>query len=528
MRALAIILSGLAISLLAAAASSDNSCLVNLKLTDAATGSVVPGLVQIRNADGKLVELPTLLSRGFGLEPGTAIHEWHVVAGPVQLGLPRGSYQLKALSGLETELAEQTLDLTGSTAEITVPLHRFYDAAAAGLRSANTHLHLKKLSRGQADRYLTEVPRADGLDVLFLSYLERAIENLEYTSNKYTQADLDRLSTSEMRLGNGEEHRHNFLPQNQGYGHVMLLNIPELIQPVSIGPGITKQGTDGLPLRQGIEKARSLGGTIVWCHNQWGLEDIPNWVMGRLQANNIFDGGTHGSFKHSFYRYLNIGLHVPFSTGTDWFMYDFSRVYVPAKERISPEEWLKLLVAGKSWITNGPLIEFTVDGKTPGEIVDLKAAGEVKLHARIIGRVDFQRLELVRNGVVEKTAPSRRDGGHFVAELDEPLRLDAPAWLALRTPPPPVKTDPEFQQPVPKNELGCDLFGHTSAVYVQIAGRKPFDVETAKGLLTEMLDSQRFIEEHALFADDTERTSVLMTYDEAIAKLRKEIGETQP
>ena len=49
-----------------------------------------------------------------------------------------------------------------------------------------------------------------------------------------------------------------------------------------------------MPLKAGIEKAQSFGSKIIWCHNQWGLEDIPSWVMGRLHANNIFDGGTHG------------------------------------------------------------------------------------------------------------------------------------------------------------------------------------------------------------------------------------------
>ena len=35
----------------------------------------------------------------------------------------------------------------------------------------------------------------------------------------------------------------------EGFGHVMLLNILKRIEPVSIGPGIMKEGTDGIPLR---------------------------------------------------------------------------------------------------------------------------------------------------------------------------------------------------------------------------------------------------------------------------------------
>jgi hypothetical protein len=94
-------------------------------------------------------------------------------------------------------------------------------------------------------------------------------------------------------------------------------------------PGIMKEGTDGIPLQRGIRTAREDGATVIWCHNTFGHEDIPNWVSGLLHAQNIFDGGDHGTYEDTFYRYLNVGMKVPFSTGTDWFIYDFSRVYLP-------------------------------------------------------------------------------------------------------------------------------------------------------------------------------------------------------
>lgn len=503
-------------------------CRLTIELVDSVSGKPLPGLAQIHDAAGKRLPLDELLSRGFGLEPGPAIHDWSVLPSKATVQVPQTKLKLLAFSGLETERAEISLDLTGrEQAEVRVPLVRFYDAHARGMRSANTHLHLKQLSREQADRYLTEAPQGDGLDVVFLSYLERAIADLEYTSNKYTLADLHRLSHQGTQFGNGEEHRHNFTEQGQGYGHVMFLNIPELIQPVSIGPGITKQGTDGLPLKMGIEKAQSFGSKIIWCHNQWGLEDIPSWVMGRLHANNIFDGGTHGSYKHSFYRYLNAGLKVPFSTGTDWFIYDFSRVYVPAREKLTPEQWLDVLAQGRSTISNGPLLEFRVNDRGVGETVDLPATGKVSIDARAVGRVDFQRIELLRNGEVIRAVSSRHNSGHSVAEMKFDLDVSGPCWLALRTPPPPVKNDPEFQTPVPKNEYGCDLFGHTSAIHVTLAGHAHFDITAAQSLLKEMRESRHFIVEHAIFANDAERDRVLAVYDEAIVTFKRRIEEVK-
>ncbi len=186
----------------------------------------------------------------------------------------------------------------------------------------------------------------------------------------------------------------------------MFLNIKELIQPVSIGPGIMKLGTDGLPIQRGIDTARGDGATVVWCHNDWGLEDLANWATDRIDAQNIFDGGIHSSYKQSFYRYLNAGIDVPFSTGTDWFMYDFSRVYVAAGKYVTPAQWLAALSSGKTYITNGPLLEFTVNGHGPGITIDIGNGKPLKFEARSWGRHDLKRLELIKNGNVVDSGPS--------------------------------------------------------------------------------------------------------------------------
>jgi hypothetical protein len=542
-----------------AAAADAPTCALTIELTDAATGEPLPGVISLRDEAGKRVSVPELLRRGLGVEEQFAIHDWHVLPGPTRVTVPRATLKLKALHGLETEFGEAMLDLGGKEeAIVRIRLKRFYNAHARGLQSANTHVHLQKVSLKESDRYLLEVARAENLEVVYISYLERAEADLEYTSNKYSLADLRKLTErsrgspgstkGEPKSGhahphphphphphatefdNGQEHRHNFAGFGEGYGHVMLLHLPELIQPVSIGPGITKQGTDSPPLARGIDTARGLGSTIIWCHNQWGLEDIPNWLGGKLHANNIFDGGTHGSYRHSFYRYLNAGLKVPFSTGTDWFIYDFSRVYVVADEGqvignkyLSSEEWLKHLAAGRSFITNGPLLEFTVDGRRLGDTLDLKGPGKLKIAGRALGRLDFERIELVQNGQVVKTADSRASGGHFAAALDIELPVDAPCWLALRTPPPSAPRDAEFQRKTPLNEYGRELFAHTSAIYVNLAGRGVFDAAAGGSLLEEMKTSREFIRGNAKFANDQERDGVLRVYDDGIRRMQQKI-----
>ncbi|MBI3467300.1 MAG: CehA/McbA family metallohydrolase [Planctomycetes bacterium] len=502
------------------------TCKLTIELVDADSGKPLAGLVRLEHAEGQPVPLEGLVSRGLGLGDGSPISRWSVVLERDTVNVPREKLSLEAVQGLETELARVSLDPSDQDqVTVKIPLRRFYRPGLKGYRSANTHLHLMKLPRDQADRYLREIPRADGLDIVFLSYLERAGDDREYISNRYTKADLQSLSASAILFGNGEEHRHNFTAQGEGYGHVMLLDIQKLVQPVSIGPGIMKQGTDGIPMQRGIDTARGDGATVLWCHNNWGMEDVPNWVSGRLDAQNIFDGGTHGSYKDSFYRYLNAGLRVPFSTGTDWFLYDFSRAYVHSPGPLSVQSWLRALAAGKSYITNGPFLELSVSGKDLGEVVSLPNAGNVQITGRAVGRVDFQRVELVQNGRVVHSAGSRSRAGHFVAEISLSLKVTEPCWLALRIPPPPIPEDPQLQAAVPLNELGQPLFAHTSPIYVELGGKAVFDPAVAKDLLAEVERNRSLIAQEALFANDDERAAVLDVHTRAIETLRQRLGQ---
>ena len=500
-------------------------CQVRLTLQDESGGGV-SGMVRVTDADGNPLRPSGLLSRGLGLDEDLPIANWYVLSGPATVELPQSRLKLEAVSGIETEAARFDVDLTGRAAQaVTIRIPAFADLRADGYRSANTHLHLQKISREQADRYLREVPAADRLDGLFLSYLERAGADREYVSNRYTRDDLEELTQqSNVLFGNGEEHRHNFTGFGEGYGHVMLLDINELVLPVSIGPGIMKTGTDGTPLQRGIDAARRDEATVIWCHNRWGLEAPANFVTGRVHALNIFDGGVHGSFKDSFYRFLNAGLRVPFSTGTDWFMYDFSRVYVRCREPFTIENWLDGLAAGRSFITNGPLLELSIDGLQPGDTVKTTTPRRVEVRGTAAGRIDFERIELIQNGRVVHRADSTTAGGHFEATLSFDLNLDKPCWLALRTPPPPVKDDPDLQTPVPQNEFGRDLFAHTSPVYVEVGGRPHFDEDTARELLAEMTASIKTIADRGNFADEQERQRVLDVYHDGIARLRQKLA----
>ena len=482
-------------------------CKLKVTLTEEGSGVELPGLIRV-TPEGReeALELPGLFHRARG---------WHTLPPSAEIAVPRTRLRIEALHGLETEKTERSWDLSGKNrAEIQLPLRRIYDPRAKGLKSGNTHLHLMNVTFRDAERYLREVPLGDGLDLLFVSYLRRMPDEARYTTNGFTRRDLERLSGDGIVLGWGEEHRHNFGRGEQGYGHVMLLNLLKLIRPVSIGAGIMGAGTDGRPLQTGIVQARADGGTVIWCHNANGLEDIPNWMAGQVDAQNIFDGGAESEYDETYYRYLNLGLKTPFSTGTDWFMYDFARVYVPLEGPVTEPEWLKVLSQGRSYITNGPFLELDAGGRQPGSTVSLAGKETVRVRGRGVGRLDFTALELIVNGRVVHSVSSRPSGDHFVADLDFPLEVSEPGWVALRIP-----------RELPDNELARPLFAHTSPVYLQLEDRSVFQPEVARSLLSEMEESVAKIRSRASFSSARDRESVLRVYREGIRILNRRLAD---
>src|SRR5262245_30537388 len=324
-------------------ARPDEPAKLRLRLVDAKTGNAVAGVVRV-TAQGREnpVELPGLYPRLRGLKVPPAVAGWHVVpAAGADTTLPRAQVRVEAFSGLETGVAKLEADLRkDAPQELVLKLDAVFRPEEHGLVAGNTHLHLMKLTVKDADEYLRQIPAADGLRVMFISYLERHKDDADYITNRYPICDLPAFKATGVLFNNGEEHRHNFGSHGEGYGHVMFLNIKSLVKPVSLGPGITGGGDDDRALRPGIDDAKKQGGTVIWCHNGFGFEDVLSAISGRLDALNVFDGSRRGSFDDPYYRYLNIGVRMPISTGTDWFLYDFSRVYAKVTGKLSVTAWL--------------------------------------------------------------------------------------------------------------------------------------------------------------------------------------------
>ena len=76
-----------------------------------------------------------------------------------------------------------------------------------------------------------------------------------------------------------------------------------------------------------------------------------------------------------------------------------------------------------------------------------------------------------------------------------------------------------------KNELDRQLYAHTSPVYVDLAGKRVFDVEAARLMLRRLEEAKEEIRARGKFGGDAARDKILAIYDETAKDLVKRIGQ---
>lgn len=188
-----------------------------------------------------------------------------------------------------------------------------------------------------------------------------------------------------------------------------------------------------------------------------------------IDINNSYDGAVP-----LWYRLLNCGFRLPATAGTDCFLNRIrsrlpgsDRVYVRIPGEFTYDAWIEGLRAGRSFVTNGPILELIVEGsKRPGDTLELGAPREVEVVAKAWSQFPLDRVELLSSGkVIAKGDPKNglidgkpKDG--LADVFTQRVRLDSTGWLALVASGPPHADHP-----------AGNVYAHTNPVYVTIAGR---------------------------------------------------------
>ncbi len=135
-----------------------------------------------------------------------------------------------------------------------------------------------------------------------------------------------------------------------------------------------------------------------------------------------------------WYRVLNVGVPLGLSAGTDIMLNLYRtmavgtmRVYTQTGDAVNWPTHFEALKAGRSFVTNGPMLEFTVNASRPGEATP---SGNATWNLDVHSAAPFSRIEILVNGepVWSETGLDEPGSRHFEGQLD----LPAGGWVAAR------------------------------------------------------------------------------------------------
>jgi TolB protein len=450
-------------------------------------------------------------------------------AGRAVLTVPAGTVRVEISRGPEWRVQTHMVQIdAGRTRTLRVPLRRLTDLRARGWYAGDLHVHMNYGGAYRNDpARLAFQARAEDVHVV-----ENLIVNKEgrVPDVGYFRPGPDPASDSTTLVLHDQEYHTSF------WGHVGLLGLRRHL----ILPGYTAYAGTAMATLQPTNSrvsdlARAQGALAGYVHPYDAYPDpgdttralthaLPvDVALGKVdyyEALGFVDDPM--ATARVWYQLLNCGFRLPAGAGTDA-MANFAslrgpvgmnRVYVRSGGRLEHARWLGALKAGRSFATNGPLLELTVDHRGLGEEIALpEGGGEVTARIRLRSNVPVDHLEVVRNGEVVHRVPLAGDRTSAVATVRLPVERSG--WLLLR-----ARSDRAIY-PV----LDLYPYATTSPIYLTVGGRAARSRSDAEYFVAWIDRMRGAVEAHREWNTEEEKRDALEMLGKARAEFERRAGE---
>jgi hypothetical protein len=473
------------------------------KIVDSSSQEPISARIYLQDDQDKWIYVESADPRGTALPyreqwvpmPGSIEKHTTVSAHPFKVELKPGSYTLTIERGKEYLPARFQLDVTGARQERTFPLQRFADYGAQGWYSGETHVH----------RRISELP-----NVMLAEDLNVAFPVTFWTTESDRAPD---LSPSLLRrqgpspFGDRVDHgphpiridpTHVILPRNTEYEIFSVGKKPHVLGAVFILNHQTRFDQTMPPVAEIAKQAHQEGALLDLDKHSWPwalmLVPVANIDLFELSNNSVWrtqfgfrtasvsppeymkiemhEGGMTewGWIRYgleTYYALLNCGFPLKPTAGTASGVHPvplgYSRVYVHIEGAFSVDKWLEGLKRGRSFVTNGPLLDAKLNGQYPGSTFVSDDEMTLELDGSAAYGQAIDRFEWIVNGEVVSTfQPPRTNQSKrppFLYEMqNQTIKIQSSGWVALRA--------------IHQSETGRVQFAHTAPWFVEIKGSK--------------------------------------------------------
>ncbi len=406
--------------------------------------------------------------------------------GTATLEVPAGKVLVDVMKGPERVPVRRTVTVAaGSTVDLTVslPARHWTDGPARTWVSGDVHVHMNYAGTYR-NTPANLALQAAGEELSLVNDLivnkEQRIPDIAYAGH-----GLDAASRSDALILHGQEFHTSY------WGHLGLLGLQgHLLLPGYAGYPNTAAASLYPANAQVADLAHANGALVGYVHPfeedptplthpvHTDADELPvDVALGKVDYMEILGFSDHQATAGVWYRLLNLGFHIPAAGGTDA-MADYAmlrgpvgmnRTYVSVPNGpLDYKVWLANLKAGRSFATNGPLLEFTLGGLPLGQTLALDAAGDVAFTAHVRSIVPLDIAQVVCNGKV--IAEVALDAERKEGTLTGTLPVGGSGWCLLRA----------FTRKAEYPVLDNFVYATTSPVYVSIAGQAPRSSEDAR------------------------------------------------
>jgi hypothetical protein len=467
------------------------STFVQFRIRDADTDKPLPVRVEVTDQQNRFYWTP-LRGPSYPLERekvGWRTPLWEFQPGPyfyidghADLGVEPAGKIARVYHGFEYRPVDVPVPAGG---KVEARLARWINMRERGWYSGQTHIHTTDAGIPvQFSEFWPLISRAEDLGVSYILTLKGEWDTHAVYADEYPMGVVSSVSTPSHIIAYGEEYRSN------PYGHLALLGLDRLIEPISSGAVGELAGADYPPNAFVLDAALAMGATTVGAHfGNYILEDKPirsRWpstgfempvdvALRKIQVAEVY--GNAGQ-RDVWYKLLNCGFELAATAGPDWEIKDTPRTYVHLGHKpLTLEDWTEGLRRGESFITHGPMLFFQLDGARPG--ARLHYAGRpqvVRVEAQALTSGGLQPVEIVVNGRVVARG----------SEISEEITLEDSAWIAART-----------------------EGAHTNPVYVTLQGRPRGSPADARDFITVTDRLIEWVEDKGLFDSAQQKETVV-------------------
>lgn len=403
---------------------------LEIRAVDAETGEPVAVRMHLRDAKGKPVKPPKT----------PYWHDHFVFGGKIVLQLPLGNYTFDMERGPEYRERSGyfTIERNASDSK-TVEMNRFVTMKDEGWWSGDLHIH-----RSPED--IEQLMLAEDLHVgPVITWWN---EKNPWEDKPLPEKPVVEFGTSRLySLTAGEDER--------GGGALLFFNLKAPL-PITDAKREYPSSLDYLKLAKRDPDAHVDAEKPFW----W---DLPVWIASRRLdtigvANNhlqrdgmmtneawgkprekILYPNPHGNGRWSqdiYFHVLNCGLRIPPSAGSASGVLPnpvgYNRVYVHCDGDLTWEKWWEGLRAGRSVVTNGPMLRPRVNGELPGHVFTAPVGESIELTVALnLGmREKVEYLEVLQDGKAVhevRLDDFAKRGGEL-----PPVKFDRSGWLAVR------------------------------------------------------------------------------------------------